>query len=222
MSLRVDVLTAAVEDAIKKARKRRFVQSVEIIMVLRGIDLQKPENRMNIAVPLPNPIPNKLARVAAFAQGAFELAAKEAGADLIINREQIDALAGNKRQMRKLAKSYDFFITTPDLMPLLGRVIGPIFGPRGKMPEVVPPNADVKGVVDRLRRSVRVRMRAEPSVKTRVGSEIMEPPQIAENIAAVASEVSRKINLAQHLSALYVKLTMGPPVSVRVAEVLSR
>lgn len=222
MSLKVDVLATAVEDAIRKAKRRRFVQSVEVIMVLRGIDLQKPENRINMAVPLPNPIPNKPAKIAAFAHGAFELAAKEAGVDQIINREQIDALAGNKRQMRKLAKTYDFFITTPDLMPLLGRVIGPIFGPRGKMPEVVPPNTDVRSVVDRLRRSVRVRMRAEPSVKTRVGSEVMEPLQVAENIAAVASEVSRKINLAQHLSALYVKLTMGPPVPVRVVEVLSK
>ncbi len=222
MSLRTETLAAAVEEAIKRAKRRRFVQSVEVIMVFRGIDLQRPENRINMAVPLPNPIPNKVARVAAFAHGAFELAAKEAGVDLIINREQIDALAGNKRQVRKLAKSYDFFITTPDLMPLLGRVIGPIFGPRGKMPEAVPPNADVKSVVERLRRSVRVRMRTEPSIKTRVGSEAMEPLQVAENITAIASEVSRRINLTQHLSALYVKLTMGPPVSVKLAEVLSR
>ncbi|MFN7106442.1 MAG: 50S ribosomal protein L1 [Pyrobaculum sp.] len=215
-----EVLFRKIKEALESGKSRRFRQSVELILVLRGVDLNKPENRMNILVQLPHP--PKLNKVAAFAHGAFEVQAKNAGVDAVITRQEIEALAGNKRAIRKLAKKYDFFIAPPDLMSLLGRVIGPIFGPRGKMPEVVPPNADVKTVLERLRKSVRIRMRTEPVVKVRVGAEDQKPEEILENIITVLEEVNRKFPLRQHLKDVYIKKAMGPPVKTRAVEVLTR
>jgi LSU ribosomal protein L1P len=124
-----EVLLAKIKEALKAGKPRRFKQSVDLIVVLRGIDLSKPENRINLLVELPHPPkPNK---IAAFAHGAFEVQAKNAGVDAVITKDQVEALSGNKRAIRKLAKQYDFFIAPPDLMPLLGRVVGPIFWPEG-------------------------------------------------------------------------------------------
>ena len=215
-----EVLLKKIDEALKVGKKRRFRQSVELIVVLRDIDLNKPENRINILVELP--YPPKLNKVAAFAHGAFETLAKSAGVDAVITRQEVEGLAGNKRAIRKLAKQYDFFIAPPDLMPLLGRVIGPIFGPRGKMPEVAQPNVDVKAVVERLRRVVRIRLRNEPVVKVRVGAEGQKPEEILANILAVLEEINRKFPLRQHLRDIYIKKTMSPPVQIRPAEVLVR
>lgn len=215
-----EVLLKKIEEAVKAGKKRRFRQGVELILVLRGVDLSRPENRINVLVELPHPPkPNK---IAAFAHGAFEVQAKNAGVDAVITRQEVEGLAGNKRAIRKLAKQYDFFIAPPDLMPLLGRVVGPIFGPRGKMPEVVPPNVDVKAVVERLRRAVRVKIRNEPAIKVRVGAEDQKPEEILANILAVLEEVNRKFNLKQYLKDLYLKKTMGPPVKLKALEVLTR
>ncbi|MEL9990805.1 MAG: 50S ribosomal protein L1 [Thermoproteus sp.] len=211
--IRQDVLVNAIREAISKGKKHKFTESVDLIVVLRDIDLNKPENRISINVPLPHP--PKMNKIAAFAAGAFEVAAKNAGVDAIITRDQIEALAGKKREIRKLAKRYDYFISSPDLMPLIGRVLGFIFGPRGKMPEVVPPNVDVKSVVDRLKRSVRLRLRNEPVVKLRVGSEAQKPEEIALNIMAVLEELNSKFPLKQHVARIYIKKTMGPPVSLK-------
>jgi len=209
-----------IDEALKSGKKRRFRQSVELIVVLRGVDLSKPENRINLLVELPHP--PKLNKVAAFAHGAFETQAKSAGVDAVITRQEVEGLSGNKRAIRRLARQYDFFIAPPDLMPLLGRVIGPIFGPRGKMPEVVPPNVDAKTVVERLRRVVRIRLRNEPVVKVRVGAEGQKPEEILANILAVLEEINRKFPLRQHLRDIYIKKTMSPPVQIRPAEVLVR
>ncbi|ABL87643.1 LSU ribosomal protein L1P [Pyrobaculum islandicum DSM 4184] len=215
-----EVLLSKIKEALRNGKPRRFRQSVELIVVLRDVDLNKPENRINLLVELPHPPkPNK---VAAFAHGAFETQAKNAGVDAIITRDQIESLAGNKRAIRKLAKQYDFFIAPPDLMPLLGRVIGPIFGPRGKMPEVAPPNVDIKALVERLKRSVRVRLRNEAVVKVRVGSETQKPEEILENILVILEELNRRFPLRQHLRGIYIKKTMGPPVVARALEVLVR
>lgn len=211
--IKQDALLNATKEALSKGRRHKFIESVDLIVVLKDVDLNKPENRINMNVPLPHPPkPNK---VAAFVAGAFEVAAKNAGVDAVIGRDQIEALAGKKREIRKLAKRYDYFIAPPDLMPLIGRVLGAIFGPRGKMPEVVPPNVDVKSVVDRLKRSVRLKIRNEPVVKLRVGSEAQKPEEIAANILAVLEELNAKFPLRQHVAKVYVKKTMGPPVALR-------
>ncbi|MCU7787323.1 50S ribosomal protein L1 [Pyrobaculum sp. 3827-6] len=213
-----EALLAKIAEALKRGRQRRFKQSVELIVVLRGVDLSKPENRINLLVELPHPPkPNK---IAAFAHGAFEVNARNAGVDAVITRDQVEGLSGNKRAIRKLAKQYDFFIAPPDLMPLLGRVVGPIFGPRGKMPEVVPPNIEVKAVVERLKRAVRVRLRNEPVIKVRIGSEAQDPKEILDNALAVLEEVNRRFPLRQYLDDIYIKKTMGPPVKIRAAEAL--
>lgn len=215
-----EALLAKIEEALRRGKPRRFRQSVELILVLREVDLSKPENRINLLVELPHPPkPNK---VAAFAHGAFEVQAKNAGVDAVMSRDQVEGLSGNKRAIRKLAKQYDFFIAPPDLMPLLGRVVGPIFGPRGKMPEVAPPNVDVKSLVERLRRSVRVKLRNEPVIKVRIGAEGQKPEEVLENALAVLEEVNRKFSLRQYLKDVYIKKTMGPPVKAKALEVLAR
>ncbi|MBP1449395.1 MAG: 50S ribosomal protein L1 [Thermoproteus sp.] len=217
--LRQDILTNAAREALAKGRKRKFVQSVDLIIILKDIDLNKPENRINLNLPLPHPPkPNK---IAAFVSGAFEGAAKNAGVDATIPRDQIEAMAGNKKAIRKLAKKHDYFVAPPDLMPLIGRALGSILGPRGKMPEVVPPNVDVKSVVDRLRRSIRLRLRSEPAIKVRVGSEAQRPEEIAANILAVLEEIGAKFPLRQHVARVYIKKTMGPLVSLKPEELFA-
>ena len=209
----LDAIIQAVEEAKKRAKKRRFIQSVDLIVKLRDVDpKKKPEDRINITIPLPHSIPNKVPKICAIVSGAALTAVKEAKVDTILTREDVEKMSGDKKTIRKLAQTHDFFIATPDLMPLIGRVMGPILGPRGKMPEVYPPNADWKAVVERLRRSTRVRVKDQPQFMTRVGSEIMDSKEIAENIVTVLEEIMRRKYGKDKIEWTKVKLTMGPPV----------
>ncbi|MFP3237536.1 MAG: 50S ribosomal protein L1, partial [Vulcanisaeta sp.] len=180
MSLDINAVMRAVEEAKAKAKKRRFKQSYELIVRFRDFDVKNQNNRFNVTVVLPHPLQGKTPKVCVMATGAMVLAAKEANADAVLTREDIEKLAGNKKEIRKLAQSYDYFVATPDLMVLIGRVMGQILGPRNKMPEVVQPNADIKAVIERLRRSVRVRVKDQPQIMCRVGTEDMDSKQVAE------------------------------------------
>ena len=55
-------------------------------------------------------------------------------------------------------------------MPLVGRILGPVLGPRGKMPIPVPPNADIAALIKKHRKTVVVRMRNQPIIQVSVGS----------------------------------------------------
>ncbi|WP_069807386.1 50S ribosomal protein L1 [Vulcanisaeta thermophila] len=216
MSFDINSIIKAVEEAKAKAKRRRFVQSYELIIRLRDYDVKNQANRFNITLALPHQLPEKVPRVCAIMSGAMVLAARDAKADLVLTREDVEKLAGNKKEIRKLANSCDYFIASPDLMVLIGRVMGQILGPRNKMPEVVQPNADIKAVIERLRRSVRVRIKDQPQIQCRVGTESMDPKAVAENIMAVLDEVIRRVS-PEHVDSIVIKLTMGPPIVVKPA-----
>jgi len=208
-------LEKAFAEAKANSKPRNFTQSMELIVNLKGINMKSPESRINEAVPLPN-TSGKPVKICVIADGDLIFKAKEAGADTVLTKADLEKLAGDKKSAKKLANSHDFFVARADLMPLIGRILGPILGPRGKMPEPIPPTADVKPIIDRLRKSVRIRTRDQPVVKCRIGVETMSDSALAENAMAVLSAIEKKFSLKQHLDSIYVKTTMGPPVEVEV------
>lgn len=139
MTYNKEAILEAVERAIKEAKERKFKQSVELLIGLRDLDLKKPENRINTEVVLPHGR-GKEVKVGVIASGDLLQKGKEMGLETI-SKEDLQKLAEDKRRAKKLAKRIDFFIAQADLMPLVGRFLGPVLGPRGKMPKPVPPVA---------------------------------------------------------------------------------
>jgi len=213
MSSTHDSLVNAIEKAKSLSKKRNFVQSIELIIVLRNVDMRKPENRINLNIYLPHPL-DKPVKVCVIGEGDFALKAKEAGADLVLTRADVERYGADKKAAKKLAKEYDVFVARADLMPVVGRYLGPILGPRGKMPLPVPPNADLSTVIRRARSLIRIRTRTQPLIQCRIGTETMPSEKIAENAMAVLSAIERKVKSSQNIGAIYVKTTMGPTVKV--------
>ncbi|WP_290595890.1 MULTISPECIES: 50S ribosomal protein L1 [unclassified Archaeoglobus] len=209
-----DKLVKSIKEAVNNAKERKFVETVEMAVNLRNVDMKKPENRIDAVVTLPHGL-GKPRKIGVFAKGETALKAKEAGADVVITPEEIDELAKNRRQGKKLANSIDFFIAEAPLMPEIGRKLGPILGPRGKIPQPIPPLADPKPFIDRLRNSVKIRTRDRLTFHAPIGRKDMEPEKIADNALEVLKVVENKYdNPAQVVKSVYVKTTMGPAVRV--------
>jgi len=205
-------LVDAVEKAIKEAKPRKFVETVEMAVNLRNVDMKKPENRLDAVVTLPHGL-GKPRKVAVFARGDTALKAKEAGA-YVISPEDIDELAKNKRKAKKIAKEYDFFIAEAPLMPEIGKKLGPILGPRGKMPLPIPPASDPTPHIERLKNSIKIRTRDKLTFHAPVGNREMEAEKIADNALEVLKVVENKYESQQNVKSLYVKTTMGPAIRV--------
>jgi len=216
MSVETNNIKAALKEAREKSKKRNFNQSVELIINLRDVDVKKPENRIQGTIELPHALDKKVG-VCVFADGDMALRARRAGADLVLGSADIESLANNKKRQREIAKSINAFIASAPLMALIGRVFGPILGPRGKMPTPIPPTANIEEEIERHRRIVRVRARDQPVIHCRVGTESMSDDEIAENIQAVIREITRRLKRGlKNIDSIYVKLTMGPSVKVKI------
>jgi large subunit ribosomal protein L1 len=205
---------SALEEMENSKIKRNLKQSVELIMKLQNIDLKKPENRINEAIDLPHNL-DKPIKVCVIAGGDMALRAKNAKADRILSRQDIEKIASNKKEAQKLANEYDYFIAEAPLMPIIGKTLGQALGPRGKMPSPVLPNVSIDDVIERHRRMVRILVKENPNIQCRVGTEDMPKEALAENIEAVISRIEGKLEKgSKNIAAIRVKFSMGPPVKV--------
>lgn len=214
MPLAKEEVARALSELRKNLTKKKFSQSIELVVKLREVDLKKPENRINETIPLPNP-PEAALKICVIASGDLATRAKTAGADMIVSRQEIENLGKDKKAARKLAQDYDFFIAEAPLMPFVGRALGSFLGPRGKMPTPVPPNAAIDQVVSGHRKMVRVRMREQPVLSCRVGTESMTDDKLTENILAVTSRIEQKLDRGiKNVGEILVKATMSKPVKI--------
>jgi len=199
-----------IKEAKTGSKKRKFKQSVEMILVFKDIDVKKGF-ALNEVVQLPKT--NSPATVCIMATGDMGQKAKQAKADAVVGTEELDKYAANKRTSRKFINKYDFFLADTQIMPVVGKVLGQLLGPRGKMPTPVPFNASIESFLQRFRSSIKVRARATLSMSCKIGDESMDDADLAVNAHAVLSAVEKKLPSGEkNLKRVIVKTTMGKPV----------
>ncbi|MDH3611326.1 MAG: 50S ribosomal protein L1 [Nitrosopumilus sp.] len=196
--------------AVKEnAKQRKFKQALEIIITFKDIDVKKGF-ALNEVVQLPKT--SSPAAVCVMATGDMSLKAKAANADAVIGTEDLDKFAANKRESRKFINKYDFFLADTKIMPVVGKVLGQLLGPRGKMPVPVPFDAPIESFLQRFRSSIKVRVRGSLSLSCKFGDETMDDADLAVNAHAIVSAVEKKLpNGEKNIKRIMIKTTMGKP-----------
>jgi large subunit ribosomal protein L1 len=196
-------------EKVLNSKERRFVEGVDLCINLKNIDLKQPKNRINVDVVLPKKI--KEPKIGVFASGEIALKAKEAGAE-VIDPEELKRL--DKKKARTMVQNYDYFVADASLMALVGKSLGTILGPRGKMPEPIPPGAEPAQILSRLKKIARIRSKTT-TFWVNIGRKDMDAKDIAENAAAVIKAVESRLERGwQNIDSIYMKTTMGPAVKV--------
>jgi len=198
------------KEAKAATKERKFTQAVELIVNFKDIDVKKGF-ALNEVVQLPKT--SSPATVCVMATGDMGTKAKAANADSVIGTEELDKFATNKRESRKFINKYDFFLADTQVMPIVGKTLGQLLGPRGKMPTPVPFNADIVAFLARFRSSIKVRTRASLSVSCKIGDVTMEDTDLAVNAHAVLSAIEKKLpNGEKNIRKIMLKTTMGKPI----------
>lgn len=215
MPLDNKTLLEAVKEAKSKSGQKKFNQTVDLIFDIKEIDMKAPEGKIQAVLELPHAT-GKPNRICIIASGELAFKARNAQADKVIERVDLEGLAGKKKDLRKLASSYDVFISETPLMPLVGKILGPVLGPRGKMPLPVSPNADIATVIAKNRNTVVVRMRNQPIIQVSVGSEEMSDEELVNNIQAVLRLLEGKLKRGlKNVKFAFIKTSMGSPVKIK-------
>lgn len=198
-------------------KKRNFKQRIDMILTLRSLDLKKTEEQVDFYAKLNYPT-GKQKKICALI--GPELKEEAAVCDHIIMSDQFDALAQDKKALKKLARSYDYFVAQSNIMPKVATAFGKVLGPRGKMPNpkagcVVPPKANLKQLYDQLQKTVRILAKTSLMIQVAVGVEDQNEDEVVENILTLYDQIIHHLPQEQHnVRAVLLKLTMSPVMRV--------
>ncbi len=200
-----------VTEALGKAPERKFSETVEVAINLKDLDLSVPKNRLEDEIPLPSGR-GPPARVAVI--GSPELCQKVKGvADVVVTGSELDDFSKDAKAAKKAVRGIDFFLAEAPFMPAIGKRLGVVLGPRGKMPRPLAPGSDPTNLIRSLQRSVRIRSKGNRTFHALVGTRAMKPEEIASNVDAVLARIVAKLERGRtNIESVYLKTTMGPAV----------
>jgi large subunit ribosomal protein L1 len=200
------------------APKRNFSQTVDLVINLKDLDLKKPEHQVELFIPLAFQKGKKVSVCCLVGPELKEAAA--AACDFTITQDQFHKYGTDKKAVKKLAAKYNYFVAQANIMNDVAKAFGRVLGPRGKMPNpkagcVVPPGANIKVLVEKLQKTVKVSAKTQPTIKAAIGLQGMADEQLIENAMLIYKQVVGKLpGEESNIRSVLLKYTMSPPVRV--------
>lgn len=206
-------ISAALEE-LQKQPARKFNQSYDLIINLTNLVLS--QHPLDFFVTLPFP-PGKEVKVAALVDQQL---AENAGRYCTIIKEVDFAQYRDKKVLKELADSHDYFLAQANLMPKVAVIFGKVLGTKGKMPNpklgcVVPPNVNLLPLIKKLNLTVRLTAKKGLNLQGKVGKENQPREEIMENILAIYHATLKQLpDEKQNIKNIILKKTMGKPVKI--------
>jgi len=208
-----DSLYEAVDQMLsdsKGDRKRNFLETVELQVMLKNYDPQK-DKRFSGTVKLPHVARPKF-NVCILGNQAHLDQAKANGIPCM-SVDDLKKLNKDKKLVKKLAKKYDAFLASDALIRQIPRLLGPGLNKAGKFPAILGANDDMMAKIGEMRATIKFQMRKVLCLAVAVGTVEMSDDQLAQNInMSINFLVSLLKKQWQNVKSLHIKSTMGKPM----------
>src|SRR3989344_2833154 len=195
-----------------QATERKFAQTYDMIVNLKGIDLKKTDQKVEFFHALPRGRGRDV-KICALVGMELKDSAQNAKVDFLLNNQFDDHK--DKKKATKLAEKYDYFIAQANLMGPVATAFGRVFGSRGKMPNpkagcVVGPKTNIEPVVEKLKSTVKIAAKTQTVCQFPVGTTNMSLEDVAENIVSSYEALIHHLPQEQNnVKNVLVKLTMS-------------
>ena len=198
----------------EESEERNFTQSLDLVLNLKNIELDNPENRFSENLKLPNEVSEEV-KICVIGD---TLTKKVEDDDVkLIGNDELDEYAEDKKKAKELAQGIDFFIAEANLMAKIGKSLGPVLGPMNKMPQAMPPGEDPSGKISDLKSSTSIKLGEKPIIQCKVGYQEMDDEKLEENIKTVVNFIKDKLPSGEHqIKNVMIKLTMSSPIELEV------
>jgi large subunit ribosomal protein L10Ae len=196
----------------KKGKKRNFVETIEAQVTLKNYDPVR-DKRFSGSFRLPT-VPRPKLKCCVLGNAAHCEQADRIGIDHM-SVEDLKKLNKNKKMVKKLAKRYDFFIASDNLIKQIPRLLGPGLTKAGKFPTLLAANEDMQGKIDELKATIKFQMKKVMCLNVAVGNVEMEPKDIYNNTQLAANFLASLLKKQwQNIGQIFIKTTMGPSIQI--------
>merc|ERR1712159_883091 len=195
-----------------KDKKRKFLETIELQIVLKNYDTQK-DKRFAGSIKLPN-LPRPRMSCCILGDAKHVEAAKSAGIPCM-DVEALKGLNKDKKKVKKLANKYNFFLASASLMKQIPRLLGPTMHKLGKFPTLVEHTEDLVEKIDSIRATVKFQLKKVLTLGVAAAHVEMDGDQVYANIMITVNFlVSLLKKNWQNIKTLHIKSTMGKAVRI--------
>jgi len=193
-------------------KKRNFTETVEIQVTLKNYDPQRDKRFSGTfrlpAIPRPN-LKCCMLGNAAHCEQADRIGVPHMSVD------DLKKLNKNKKLVKKLAKKYDFFMASDNMIKQIPRLLGPGLTKAGKFPTLLSSSDDMQEKIDEVKSTIKFQMKKVMCLNVAIGNVEMEKQQIIVNTQLAANFLASLLKKQwQNIGQMYIKSTMGPPQQI--------
>lgn len=193
-------------------KKRNFTETVEIQITLKNYDPVR-DKRFSGTFRLPT-VPRPNLKCCMLGNAAHCEQADRIGMDHM-SVEDLKKLNKNKKLVKKLAKKYDFFLASDNMIKQIPRLLGPGLTKAGKFPTLLPAGDDMQEKVDEVKSTIKFQMKKVMCLNVAVGNVGMDKQKIIVNTQLAANFLASLLKKQwQNIGQIFVKTTMGPSVQI--------
>ncbi|KAL7483054.1 hypothetical protein ACHAW6_008834 [Cyclotella cf. meneghiniana] len=195
-----------------KGKKRNFTETIEIQITLKNYDPQR-DKRFSGTFRLPS-IPRPNIKACMLGNAAHCEQADRIGVDHM-SVDDLKKLNKNKKLVKKLAKKYDFFLASDNMIKQIPRLLGPGLTKAGKFPTLLAGGEDMQEKIDEVKSTIKFQMKKVMCLNVAIGNVAMEKQQIIANTQLSANFLASLLKKQwQNIGQIYIKSTMGPSIQI--------
>ncbi|EED91484.1 60S ribosomal protein L10A [Thalassiosira pseudonana CCMP1335] len=195
-----------------KGKKRNFTETIEIQITLKNYDPQRDKRFSGTfrlpAIPRPN-IKCCMLGNAAHCEQADRIGVAH------MSTEDLKKLNKNKKLVKKLAKKYDFFLASDNMIKQIPRLLGPGLTKAGKFPTLLAGGEDMQEKIDEVKSTIKFQMKKVMCLNVAIGNVDMDKQQIIVNTQLSANFLASLLKKQwQNIGQMFIKSTMGPSIQI--------
>jgi large subunit ribosomal protein L10Ae len=196
----------------KKGKKRNFTETVEVQITLKNYDPVR-DKRFAGTFKLPT-VPRPAMKCCVLGNAAHCEQADRIGVDHM-SVEDLKKLNKNKKMVKKLAKRYDFFMASDNMIKQIPRLLGPGLTKAGKFPTLIAGGEDMQEKIDEIKATIKFQMKKVMCLNVAVGSVTMDAKDVIINTQLAVNFLASLLKKQwQNIGQIYIKTTMGPAVQI--------
>ena len=191
---------------------RNFTETFEIQISLKNYDPQR-DKRFSGTFRLPT-VPRPNLKCCMLGNAAHCEQADRIGIDHM-SVEDLKKLNKNKKLVKKLAKKYDFFMASDNMIKQIPRLLGPGLTKAGKFPTLLSSGEDMQEKINEVKSTIKFQMKKVMCLNVAVGNVSMTKQEVIVNTQLSANFLASLLKKQwQNIGSIYLKTTMGPAFQI--------
>jgi len=206
-----EILKEATERNEKRKESRRFTETIEVQVGLKGFDPAR-DKRINATTVLPL-APKTKYRFCLLGNEAQCKEAEEMGLPF----KTVDELKGfkrNKKLVKKMAKQFDMFLASSTMIRQIPRLLGPTLNKVGKFPLPITPNEAVEDKVDQMKKTLKGSLKFKTGMPMALSFPVAncthDAEEVRKNMVHLINYLTTQFKKGwQNVKKIHIKSTMG-------------